>query len=70
MKVLNVAAASLLVVAGNLVPHTAQAQQTGTHRTELSKNDISIPGWEGCANAAEIGTYIVPKGKPLVAWIK
>jgi len=133
MNVLNVAAASLLVVAGNLVPHTAQAQQTGTHRTELSQNDISIPGWEavqlrvdidpgkiapnhrhpgeeiiyvvegtiqyqlegkppvtlkvgdvlfvpkgvihsaknvGQNNAAEIGTYIVPKGKPLVAWIK
>lgn len=133
MSVLNFAALSLLVVAGSLVPHAAQAQQTGTHRTELSKNDISIPGWEavqlrvdidpgkiapnhrhpgeeiiyvvegtieyqlegkppatlkagdvlfvpkgvihsaknvGQTNAAEIGTYIVPKGKPLVEWIK
>ena len=133
MNVLNVAAASLLVVAGCLVPHAAQAQQTGTHRTELSKNDISIPGWEavqlrvdidpgkiapnhrhpgeeiiyvvegtiqyqlegkppvtlkagdvlfvpkgvihsaknvGQTNAAEIGTYVVPKGQPLVEWIK
>jgi len=133
MSVLNFAALSLLVVAGSLVPHAALAQQTGTHRTELSKNDISIPGWEavqlrvdidpgkiapnhrhpgeeiifvvegtieyqlegkppatlkagdvlfvpkgvihsaknvGQTNAAEIGTYIVPKGKPLVEWVK
>jgi quercetin dioxygenase-like cupin family protein len=133
MSVLNVAAASLLVVAGSLVSHVAQAQQAGTHRTELSKNEISIPGWEavqlrvdidpgkvapnhrhpgeeiiyvvegtieyqlegkpavtlkagdvlfvpkgvihsaknvGQNNAGEIGTYVVPKGKPLVEWIK
>ena len=133
MSMLNVAAASLLVVAGSLVPHAVQAQLAGTHRTELSKNDISIPGWEavqlrvdidpgkiapnhrhpgeeiiyvvegtieyqlegkppvtlkagdvlfvpkgvihsaknvGQTNAAEIGTYVVPKGKPLVEWTK
>ena len=133
MSMLNVAAASLLVVAGSLVPHAAQAQLAGTHRTELSENDISIPGWEavqlrvdidpgkiapnhrhpgeeiiyvvegtieyqlegkppvtlkagdvlfvpkgvihsaknvGQTNAAEIGTYVVPKGKPLVEWTK
>ncbi|HEY4146038.1 cupin domain-containing protein [Pinirhizobacter sp.] len=132
-KVIFAAAASLLVVAGNLIPDAAQAQQTGTHRTDLSRNDISIPGWEavqvrvdidpgkiapnhrhpgeeiiyvvegtilyqlegkppatlkagdvlfvpkgvihsaknvGQTNAAEIGTYIVPKGKPLVEWIR
>ena len=133
MSMLNVTAASLLVVAGSLVPHAAQAQLAGTHRTELSENDISIPGWEavqlrvdidpgkiapnhrhpgeeiiyvvegtieyqlegkppvtlkagdvlfvpkgvihsaknvGQNNAAEIGTYVVPKGKPLVEWTK
>jgi quercetin dioxygenase-like cupin family protein len=133
MSVFNFAVAGLLVVAGGLVSVVAQAQQAGTHRTELSKNDISIPGWQavqlrvdidpgkiapnhrhpgeeiiyvvegtieyqlegkppatlkagdvlfvpkgvihsaknvGQTNAAEIGTYIVPKGKPLVEWIK
>lgn len=133
MSMLNVTAASLLVVAGSLVSHAAQAQLAGTHRTELSENDISIPGWEavqlrvdidpgkiapnhrhpgeeiiyvvegtieyqlegkppvtlkagdvlfvpkgvihsaknvGQTNAAEIGTYVVPKGKPLVEWTK
>jgi len=133
MSVFNFAVAGLLAVAGGLVSVVAQAQQAGTHRTELSKNDISIPGWQavqlrvdidpgkiapnhrhpgeeiiyvvegtieyqlegkppatlkagdvlfvpkgvihsaknvGKTNAAEIGTYIVPKGKPLVEWIK
>jgi quercetin dioxygenase-like cupin family protein len=133
MKALNLAAVGLLVIAGTSVAYQAQAQQAGTHRTGLSKNDISIPGWEavqlrvdiepgkiapnhrhpgeeiiyvvegtleyqlegkppvtlkagdvlfvpkgvihsaknvGQTNAAEIGTYIVPKGKPLVEWIK
>src|ERR1700754_4973575 len=133
MSMLNVTAASLLVVAGSLGPHSAQAQLAGTPRTELSENDISIPGWEavqlrvdidpgkiapnhrhpgeeiiyvvegtieyqlegkppvtlkagdvlfvpkgvihsaknvGQNNAAEIGTYVVPKGKPLVEWTK
>jgi quercetin dioxygenase-like cupin family protein len=133
MNALNLATAGLLAIAGISVAHQAQAQQAGTHRTELSKNDISIPGWEavqlrvdidpgkiapnhrhpgeeiiyvvegtleyqlegrpavtlkagdvlfvpkgvihsaknvGQTNAAEIGTYIVPKGKPLVEWIK
>jgi len=62
MNVLNVAAASLLVVAGNLVPHTAQAQQTGTHRTELSKNDISIPGWEAVQTPRKSGRISFPRG--------
>ena len=133
MKALNLAVVGLVAITGTSVAHQAQAQQTGTHRTELSQNDISIPGWEavqlrvdidpgkiapnhrhpgeeiiyvvegtleyqlegkppvtlkaggvlfvpkgvihsaknvGQTNAAEIGTYIVPKGKPLVEWIK
>lgn len=110
-----------------------QQQQNGSHRTDLSKNDLSIPGWEelqvrvdippgklapnhrhpgeeiiyviegtieyklegkppvrlkagdvlfvpygvvhsatnvGTTNAAELGTYVVEKGKPLVEWVK
>jgi len=133
MKALNLAAVGLLAIAGTSHQAQAQAQQAGTHRTELSKNDISIPGWEavqlrvdidpgkiapnhrhpgeeiiyvaegtleyrlegkppvtlkagdvlfvpkgvihsaknvGQTNAAEIGTYIVPKGKPLLEWTK
>ena len=113
--------------------HAQSGQQNGSHRTDLSKNDLSIPGWEelqvrvdippgklapnhrhpgeeiiyviegtieyklegkppvrlkagevlfvpygvvhsatnvGTTNAAELGTYVVEKGKPLVEWVK
>ncbi|NID16362.1 cupin domain-containing protein [Luteibacter yeojuensis] len=114
--------------------HPAQPRpQPGSHRTDLSRNDLSIPGWEalqvrvdippgkfapdhrhpgeeiiyviegtieyrlegkppvrlkagdvlfvprgvvhsatnvGTTNAAELGTYVVEKGKPLVEWVK
>ena len=109
--------------------NSVHAQQPGTHRTELQRHDLSIPGWEtiqmrvdfdagaafprhrhpgeeiiyviegtieyqvdgappktykagealtipkgvvhaaknvGSGNAAELGTYVVEKGKPLV----
>ena len=113
--------------------HAQSGQQNGSRRTDLSKNDLSIPGWEelqvrvdippgklapnhrhpgeeiiyviegtieyklegkppvrlkagdvlfvpygvvhsatnvGTTNAAELGTYVVEKGKPLVEWVK
>ncbi|MGY3230575.1 quercetin dioxygenase-like cupin family protein [Luteibacter sp. HA06] len=119
----------LVAVTGLLVGTSAQADK----RTQLSQNDLSIPGWEeiqtrvdldpghiaakhrhpgeeiiyvvegtieydlegkppatlkagdvifvpkgvvhsaknvGTTNAAEIGTYIVPKGQPILEWVK
>jgi quercetin dioxygenase-like cupin family protein len=128
-------AATLLFAVGiGCVASTVQAQQqNGSRRADLSKNDLSIPGWEalqvrvdippgklapnhrhpgeeiiyviegtieyklegkppvrlkagdvlfvpngvvhsatnvGTTNAAELGTYVVQKGKPLVEWVK
>jgi quercetin dioxygenase-like cupin family protein len=126
--------AALLITASALAPHAAQAQQLqGTHRQELSRHNLSIPGYEeiqlrvdidpgkiapnhkhpgeeiiyviegtleyrvegkppvtlkagdvlfvppgvvhsatnvGQTNAAELGTYVVPIGKPLVELVK
>lgn len=120
---------SLVALAGVMIGTSAHADK----RTQLSQNDLSIPGWEevqmrvdldpghiaanhrhpgeeiiyvvegtmeydlegkppttlkaggvlfvpkgvvhsaknvGTTNAAEIGTYIVPKGQPLLEWVK
>lgn len=43
MKATNTMAA-LLLAAGIALP--ALAQQTGVHRTDLQRHDLSIPGWE------------------------
>jgi quercetin dioxygenase-like cupin family protein len=130
----SIIAAALLAASSILTPHLAQAQQLDSvHRTDLSRHNLSIPGWEeiqdrvdidpgktapkhkhpgeeiiyiiegtleyrlegkppvtlktgdvlfipagvvhsaknvGQTNAAELGTYIAPIGKPLVEWIK
>jgi quercetin dioxygenase-like cupin family protein len=134
MKALIFGAAALLSIASAMAPHYAQAEQlSGTTRKQLSRHDLSIPGYEeyqlrvdvepgktapnhrhpgeeiiyviegtleyrlegqqpvtlkagdvlfvpagvihsatnvGQTNAAELGTYVVPKGKPLTEWIK
>ena len=124
--------AALIVVSG-LVLHGAQAQQSGSKRTDLQRHDLSVPGREviqvrvdidpgvtfpkhrhpgeeiiyviegsleyevegkppvtlkagevlfvpagavhsaknvGSGNGAELGTYVVEKGKPLVELVK
>lgn len=134
MKASIIGAATLLTIASVLAPHTGHAQQLqATHRKELSRHNLSIPGYEeiqlrvdidpgktapnhkhpgeeiiyviegtieyhlegkppvtlkagdvlfvptgvvhsatnvGQTNAAELGTYIVPIGKPLVEVVK
>ena len=135
MKPTRIAAATLplLAVAGALALNLARAQQPGTHRTDLQRHDLSIPGREvvqvrvdidpgmvaprhkhpgeeiiyvvegtleyrlegkpplklkagdvlfipagtihsarnvGESNGAEIATYVVEKGKPLVEVVK
>jgi len=56
-------AAAVLIVASGLAPHVAQAQQPGIKRTDLQQHDLSVPG-------AELATYVVEKGKPLVVVVK
>jgi quercetin dioxygenase-like cupin family protein len=134
MKASMIGIAALIAIAGTLSSYAAQAQQLqGTHRQELSRHNLSIPGYEevqlrvdldpgktapnhkhpgeeiiyviegtleyhvegkppvtlkagdvlfvpagvvhsatnvGQTNAAELGTYIVPIGKPLVELVK
>jgi quercetin dioxygenase-like cupin family protein len=43
MKGIGVA---LLMLGGGLVPEAAQAQQTGSKRTDLQRHDLSAPGRE------------------------
>ena len=125
-------AVALLIVAGGLALHVAQAQQPDTKRTDLQRHDLSAPGREviqvrvdfdpgfvapkhthpgeeiiyvlegtleyqidgkpvmvksgdvlfvpagtihsvtnvGSGNGAELATYIVEKGKPLITLVK
>lgn len=134
MKYFNIAVAAALAVSSFAAPYAAHAQQmAGIHRTDLSRNNLDIPGYEevqarvdlapgvtapnhkhpgeeiiyviegtieyrlqgrqpvtlkagdvlfiptgvvhsaknvGTTNAAELGTYIVPIGKPLVVLVK
>ena len=122
----------MLIVGSGLAPHVAQAQQTGTKRTDLQRHDLSVPGREviqvrvdfdpgyvaprhthpgeeiiyvlegtleyeidgrlvtvkpgdvlfvpagtihsakniGSGNGAELATYVVEKGKPLITYVK
>ncbi|HKD19482.1 MAG TPA: cupin domain-containing protein [Thermoanaerobaculia bacterium] len=133
MNTKRVIGLAILIVGSGWALHVAHAQQPGTKRKELSRNDMSIPGREavqvrvdfdpgvafpkhthfgeeiiyvlegtlqyqienqppvtlkagevlfvpagaphtaknvGTVNAAELGTYIVEKGKPLVTIVK
>jgi quercetin dioxygenase-like cupin family protein len=135
MKFSNIAIASILAISSYAAPYAAHAQQlmSGIHRTDLSKNNLDIPGYEeiqartdlapgvtapnhkhpgeeiiyviegtieyrledrapvtpkagdvlfiptgvvhsaknvGTDNAAELGTYVVPVGKPLIVLVK
>jgi len=133
MKTTRIMAMVALIVGSGLAPNLAQAQQTGTKRTDLQRHDLSAPGREvvqvrvdfdpgylsprhthpgeeivyvlegsleyevegrppvrvkagdvlfipartihaaknvGSGNGAELATYVVEKGKPLVVVVK
>ena len=133
MKTTRIMALAVLIVASGLAPHVALAQQPGITRTDLQRNDLSVPGREvvqvrveldpgvafgkhwhpgeeiiyvlegsleyqvegkppmtlkagdvlfipagtihaaknvGSSNGAEIATYVVEKGKPLVVMVE
>jgi hypothetical protein len=57
MKTTRIVAAAVLIVASGLALEVARAQLTGTKRTDLHVSS---------GNGAELATYVVEKGKPLV----
>ena len=46
MKTTRTIAAAALIVASALAPHVALAQAPGIKRTDLQRNDLSVPGRE------------------------
>jgi quercetin dioxygenase-like cupin family protein len=46
MKSIPIIAAAAAIIAGALAPHVAPAQAPGNTRTDLSRNDLSVPGRE------------------------
>ena len=46
MKTIRIITAAALIVASGLALHAAQAQLSGVKRTDLQRNDLSIPGRE------------------------
>jgi quercetin dioxygenase-like cupin family protein len=46
MKAIRIIAAAIAIGAGALASHVAPAQAPGTTRTDLSRNDLSVPGRE------------------------
>lgn len=65
MKASNIAIAATLAIAGTLTFQAAQAQQMeGIHRTDLSQNNLSIPGWEEIQDRVDIAPGVTaPKHK-------
>ena len=46
MKTTRIIAIAVLIVGGGLALHVARAQQPGIKRTDLQRNDLSVPGRE------------------------
>ena len=46
MKAIPIMAAAVTIVAAAVAPHVAPAQAPGITRTDLSRNDLSVPGRE------------------------
>jgi quercetin dioxygenase-like cupin family protein len=46
MKTIHIAAAAAMIAAGALAAHVTLAQAPGIKRTDLQRNDLSIPGRE------------------------
>ncbi|MGH9942913.1 MAG: cupin domain-containing protein [Pyrinomonadaceae bacterium] len=46
MKTTRIIALAVLIVGGGLALHVARAQQPGIKRTDLQRNDLSVPGRE------------------------
>lgn len=59
MKTTAMAAALTLAVASVFITQQALAQQTGVHRTDLQRHDLSIPGWEAIQVRVDIDPGVV-----------
>ena len=46
MKPILIFSAAMLLIAGGLTLHVANAQQSGVKRTDLQRHDLSVPGRE------------------------
>ena len=58
MKTIRIVAA-LLIVAGGLALHFAQAQQPGVKRTDLQRHDLSAPGREAIQVIVELAPGVL-----------
>ena len=59
MKTIHLVAAAALIAASALAPHVAPAQAPGIKRTDLVRNDLSIPGREAIQVLVEIAPGVV-----------
>ena len=59
MKTTRTIAVAALIVAGALAPHVAPAQAPGLKRTDLVRNDLSVPGREVVQVLVEIAPGVV-----------
>ena len=55
MKFTRVMTILMLIIGGELVVQMGQAQQAGTRRTDLQRQDLSIPGREAIQVRVDIG---------------
>ncbi|REG45509.1 quercetin dioxygenase-like cupin family protein [Paraburkholderia sp. BL6669N2] len=51
-----------LVLAGALVSTSIAAQQSGVHRTDLQRHELSIPGWQVVQARVDIDPGMVAPG--------
>ena len=97
MRTIRLMAITVLIAGGGLALHVAQAQQTGSKRTDIyviegtleyeiegqpparvKPGDVLfVPAGKihtgknvGSGNGAELATYVVEKGKPLITVVK
>jgi quercetin dioxygenase-like cupin family protein len=59
MKTIQIMATAVAIVAGAVAPHVAPAQAPGTTRTDLSRNDLSVPGREAIQVLVGFGPRVI-----------
>jgi quercetin dioxygenase-like cupin family protein len=59
MRTIHMAAAAAMIVAGALAAHVTLAQAPGITRTDLVRNDLSIPGHEAIQVLVEFAPGVI-----------
>ena len=59
MKTIQIMATAVAIVTGAVAPHVAPAQAPGTTRTDLSRNDLSVPGREAIQVLVGFGPRVI-----------